>query len=123
MQLQKSLRSSLLPKSHATMRCGYALSELALQLRLRAVVMIFFGLCLILLWVVDVNSCASFQFFYIGSHANAGTLKPVKSQPRSPLNPEVCSCLSQSFRQMYVYVGMLCLILTLACMGHDFAKC
>jgi len=44
------------------MRFGYALSKLALQLRLRAVVMIFFGLCLILLWVVDVNSCASFQF-------------------------------------------------------------
>ncbi|KAA6426189.1 MAG: hypothetical protein FRX49_04041 [Trebouxia sp. A1-2] len=37
-----------------------------LQLRLRAVVMVFFGLCLILLWVVDVNSCASFQFSTLG---------------------------------------------------------
>ena len=48
------------------MRFGYALSKLALQLRLRAVVMVFFGLCLILLWVVDVNSCASFQFSTLG---------------------------------------------------------
>lgn len=61
--------------------------------------------------------------FYIGSHANAGTLNPVKSQPCNPLKPEVCSCLSQSFRQMYVFVGILCLILALACMGHGFAEC
>ena len=37
-----------------------------LQLRLRAIVMTFFGLSLILLWIVKLNSCASFQFSWLG---------------------------------------------------------
>ncbi|DBA97089.1 hypothetical protein WJX77_003952 [Trebouxia sp. C0004] len=37
-----------------------------LQLRLRTTVMTFFGLSLILLWIVKLNSCASFQFSWLG---------------------------------------------------------
>ena len=43
-----------------------ATSDLVLQLRLRATVMTFFGLSLILLWIVKLNSCASFQFSWLG---------------------------------------------------------
>ncbi len=43
-----------------------AFKAVLLQLRLRVVVMILFGLCMILLWLVDVDSCASFQFLSLG---------------------------------------------------------
>ena len=45
---------------------GKATTPLLLQLRLRATVMAFFGLSLILLWIVKLNSCASFQFSWLG---------------------------------------------------------
>lgn len=37
-----------------------------LQLRLRVEVMLFFGLCLVLLWLVKLNSCASQMFVSLG---------------------------------------------------------
>jgi len=37
-----------------------------LQLRLRIEVMLFFGLCLVLLWLVRLGSCASYEFVGLG---------------------------------------------------------
>jgi len=37
-----------------------------LQLRLRIEVMLFFGLCLVLLWLVHLGSCASYEFVSLG---------------------------------------------------------
>ncbi|KAL0038251.1 hypothetical protein WJX79_010181 [Trebouxia sp. C0005] len=37
-----------------------------LQLRLRIEVMLFFGLCLVLLWLVRLGSCASYEFVALG---------------------------------------------------------
>jgi len=37
-----------------------------LQLRLRLEVMLFFSLCLVLLWLVRQNSCASTEFVSLG---------------------------------------------------------
>ena len=39
---------------------------LVLQLRLRIEVMLFFGLCLVLLWLVRLGSCASYEFVALG---------------------------------------------------------
>ena len=39
---------------------------LVLQLRLRVEVMLFFGLCLVLLWLVRLGSCASYEFVGLG---------------------------------------------------------
>ena len=40
--------------------------ESLLQLRLRIEVMLFFGLCLVLLWLVRLGSCASYEFVGLG---------------------------------------------------------
>ena len=41
-------------------------SLVPLQFRLRILVMIFFTLCLVLLFVVKLGSCAGFQFSWLG---------------------------------------------------------
>ena len=37
-----------------------------LQLRLRVIVMVFYTLCLVSLWLVRSQSCASFEFAWLG---------------------------------------------------------
>lgn len=37
-----------------------------LQLRLRVIVMVFYTLCLVMLWLVRSQSCASFEFAWLG---------------------------------------------------------
>ena len=57
-----------------------------MQLRLRAIVMLFFGLCLILLWSVRINSCASFQFSWLG-------IMPMQVLPFPPVWTFACTKL------------------------------
>ncbi|KAA6428561.1 MAG: hypothetical protein FRX49_01437 [Trebouxia sp. A1-2] len=50
--------------SYRLIQVGTVLTRL--QLRLRIEVMLFFGLCLVLLWLVRLGSCASYEFVGLG---------------------------------------------------------
>ena len=62
----------------------YTLS-FVLQLRLRVEVMLFFGLTLVLLWVVHPNSCASNVFVTLG-------IMPMQVQPYLTAAALHCNC-------------------------------